>query len=221
MATNEKNQNQNQNEYDFIGVPIEYLITEPLLAVTKAQNSMAREQLKLVLDMCFNFNGNTYEPKVINMTLTRAVIEPDAASGAPQIEQIVTQFSLPIISIFPINTLGLDTVNIAFGIDVLNQYTIKNAEGQGSDSTQSQLSSEQGKPYSTSRVDIWGRVSPKGSNQAQANFSEDNSSSSSDSFDYSVDVVASPLPLTKGMLSIIDLYTKAIEPIEMPTEKND
>ena len=214
MATNQKN----QNEYDFIGLPIEYLITEPLLAVTKAQNAMAKEQLNLVLEMCFTHNDGTYEPKVINMTLTRAVI--DTESGTPQIDQIVTQFSLPVISIFPINTLGLDTINIAFEIDVLNQYSVTQSFDSEVDSAN--ISNQKNKLDfgENHHVDIWGRVAPKSSSLSNNDSSSDKDARSSD-FGYAVDVVATPLPLTKGMLSIIDLYTSAIEPIEMPTEKND
>lgn len=38
---------------------------------------------------------------------------------------------------------------------------------------------------------------------------------------YSIEVTASPMSLTKGLLSLIELYTNAIEPWEMPEENPD
>jgi hypothetical protein len=58
-----KNKNSKKlNRYDFSGIPINELITKPLLDISRAQSKMAEEQVRLLLKNCFRFNGEYYEP---------------------------------------------------------------------------------------------------------------------------------------------------------------
>ena len=61
-----------------------------------------------------------------------------------------------------------------------------------------------------SNIEMLGKVSTK------AIINQNEAESIATSATYSVDVVAGPLPLPPGLLSIIDVYTKAIEPTVMP-----
>ncbi len=207
MTTNTSKSNQ----YDFTGIPIDELISKPLTAIVDAQSKMAREQVKLLLQNCFTFNGEFYQPKVIKMCITRAVIEQRGPDKPPELEQIITFFDLPLISIFPFNSLGIEAVDIHFDIDISTQYTIEiDWENIPSDT-------DQASSFNTdhdTEVQMLGKVT----SSAFTNKKKTESISSDSS--YSVDVVAAPLPLPPGLLSIIDVYTKAIEPTQMPEIEN-
>ena len=107
----------------FSGLPMESLIGGPLNAAAKANSAMALTQTRFMLDTCFNRKevGTTepksyqYEPIMIDMILTRSVIGPGATEGAdPVIKPASTKFTLPLLTILPINSLAVETVDINF-----------------------------------------------------------------------------------------------------------
>lgn len=60
-----------------------------------------------------------YEPIMIDMILTRSVIGPGATEGAdPVIKPASTKFTLPLLTILPINSLAVETVDINFEMEV-------------------------------------------------------------------------------------------------------
>ncbi len=201
-----KQKSTQKNQYDLSGIPIEELITKPLTAIVDAQGKMAAEQVKLLLQNCFFFNGEFYEPKVIRMSITRAVIADNNKDQQPILEQIVTYFDLPLISIFPLNSLGIDEVNIHFELEVTAQYQTDTQWDDG-DTDNDQSAYIKAK---NSKIEMLGKVATKTvSKQNEMESIETNAA-------YSVDVVAGPLPLPPGLLTIIEVYTKAIEPTVMP-----
>lgn len=207
------------NQYDFTGLPIDELITKPLVSMVRAQEKMSKEQIKELLDNCFTFDGEYYEPIMLKMILTRGVIVPgNEPNQPPKIEQIVTHFNLPLITLFPLNSLGINEVNIDFDMEVTSEYSldVNIDEDDDSENGTSQL------PWHkrNSNIQMLGKISPRLTSNSNANFDINESESWSKSASYSIDVTASPLPLTKGLLAIIEAYSKAIEPIEMPKEES-
>ena len=104
----------------FSGLPMESLIGGPLNAAAKANSAMALTQTMFMLDTCFkkkNISGSgkppvyNYEPIMIDMVLTRSVITQgmDTTKGIPQAS---TKFTLPLLTILPINSLAVETVDI-------------------------------------------------------------------------------------------------------------
>ena len=110
----------------FSGLPMESLIGGPLNAAAKANSAMALTQTMFMLDTCFkkkNISGSekppvyNYEPIMIDMVLTRSVITQgmDTTKGIPQAS---TKFTLPLLTILPINSLAVETVDINFEMEV-------------------------------------------------------------------------------------------------------
>ncbi|MDC8004703.1 DUF2589 domain-containing protein [Aureisphaera galaxeae] len=204
--------------YNFSGILIDDLVSLPLLSVVRSESKMSEEQIALLLNNCFNYNpeDNYFTPKVIEMSVTRSVLQPSTIpDGEPNLEQIVTYFNVPLISLFPINALAIQSVKIDFDIDILWQYNENvGAIEERNDSLGARSLIEQ--TAENSKVEMFGKVA-KRKNSVANNVSEmegiDGMNSS-----YSIDVLAGPLPLSKGILSIIDLYTSAIDPVEMPEE---
>ena len=191
----------------FSGLPMESLIGGPLNAAAKANSAMALTQTRFMLDTCFNRKevsttepkSYQYEPIMIDMILTRSVIGPGATEGAdPVIKPASTKFTLPLLTILPINSLAVETVDINFEMEVKSSFS-------EDDNKATKLG--------------WGplSVSIKGSASYSSKDSETHNThyEKSNSAKYTVNVHAGQLPLPKGVNTIIEAFTKAIQPIEL------
>ena len=114
----------------FSGLPMESLIGGPLNAAAKANSAMALTQTRFMLDTCFNMakedkDGKTiptqYEPIMIDMILTRSVISEDK-DGKVSVTPASTKFTLPLLTILPINSLAVETVDINFEMEVKSSF---------------------------------------------------------------------------------------------------
>lgn len=214
----------------FTGLPMEDLIGGPLNAAAKANAAMALTQTRFLMETCFgkieseekDANGNpqsvSYKPVMIEMSLERGVLTTttdENNNSKLDIQTVTTKFNLPLITIIPINSLGVNNIDITFEMEVKSSYSeteneTKEKSTQGNGSFETKLG--------------WGplSVSIKGS----ASYSSRDSSThdthyeKSNSAKYSVNVHAGQLPVPKGVNTIIEAFTQAIQPIELPVEGN-
>lgn len=214
----------------FTGLPMDSLIGGPLNAAAKANAAMGVTQTKFILDTCFTKSTSeeekdedgkdSYEPIMINMTLTRGVIQPqdkDESSGEtpdPKIVPVDTTFNLPLLTIIPINSLGVDNVDITFEMEVKSSFSEEQSE-----KTETAI-----KASASFEVKAgWGPVSAsiKGSASYDHNDSSTHSThyQKSNSAKYTVNVHAGQLPVPKGVNTIIEAYTNAIQPLQLPAAK--
>lgn len=193
---------RNSSKYDFAGLPIYDIIGKPLVAVARAQSMMAREQLRSLLETCFYFNGICYEPIMLKMMVTRSVLEPsDIPGGTPGITHVTTTFYLPMITIFPINMLGVENVDIDFNIEVTAHYETdtqeEEIEGTPGDWVQA-------RPKTELKAKISSLNTPVSEGGTEQSHGKEHSSA------FHINVEAGSIPLTKGLLEIIDIYSKSI-----------
>lgn len=209
----------------FTGLPMEDLIGGPLNAAAKANAAMALTQTRFLMETCFNkieekdTQGNlksvSYKPIMIEMSLERGVMTTVEENNKKtlKIKPVVTRFNLPLLTIIPINSLGVNNVDITFEMEVKSSYSeteneSKEAESKGEGSFETKLG--------------WGplSVSIKGS----ASYSSRDSSThdthyeKSNSAKYTVNVHAGQLPVPKGVNTVIEAFTQAIQPIELPSD---
>ncbi|GCC51437.1 DUF2589 domain-containing protein [Chryseotalea sanaruensis] len=193
-------------KYEFAGLPIYDIIGKPLIAIARAQNMMSKEQLRTMLDACFKYHNGAYEPIMLKMVVTRSFLEPATKPGkGPELKMISTDFFLPMITIFPINALGIENVDIDFNVEITSQYMVDKDEiDEGGDKISAQPSS----------LECLGKITkgPGASGEDQEQSYENNSS-------FRIAVEAGTMPLTKGLLEIINIYTNAIQPIDT-SQKN-
>lgn len=213
----------------FTGLPMDSLIGGPLNAAAKANAAMALTQTKFILDTCFTTvssgddkdSGDTsYEPIMIKMTLTRGVIQPqdegdDGTIPPPTIVPVKTTFDLPLLTVIPINSLGVDNVDITFEMEVKSSFSEEQSE-----KTETTI-----KASASFEVKVgWGPVSAtvKGSASYDHNDSSTHSThyQKSNSAKYTVNVHAGQLPIPKGVNTIIEAYTNAIQPLTLPTDSS-
>jgi hypothetical protein len=199
----------------FTGLPMEDLIGAPLNAAAKANASMALTQTRFLMETCFNVEQegehNIYKPIMIEMCLQRGVLTTtNDEKKEVVIQNFTTTFNLPLLSIIPVNSLAVNGVDINFEMEVKSSYsetetTEKNTEKKEDGSFEDKLK--------------WGPLSV--SIQGSASYSSHDSSThnthyeKSNSAKYTVNVHAGQLPVPKGVNTIIEAFTQAIQPIEM------
>lgn len=210
----------------FSGLPMDSLIAGPLNAAANANAAMALTQTKFILENGFN-NTTTgsgkevqtsYTPIMITMSLTRGVLTPGDPNASPatdtKIQNVVTTFDLPVLTIIPINSLGVDNVDVAFEMEVKSSF---------SDETGAATSSNIAGAASFEAKLGWGPLSAsvKGSVSYDHKDSQTHSThyQKSNSAKYNVRVRASQLPVPKGVNTIIEAFTQAIQPIQLPEVK--
>lgn len=195
----------------FTGLPMEDLIGGPLNAAAKANAAMALTQTKFMLDTCFSLKDGNYTPIMIKMSLTRGTVEAGATPGSATLSSIETKFDLPILTIIPLNSLGVDEVDINFEMEVKSSYGEETNQEQ-----EKKVAAE----VSWEVKAGWGPVSTTIKGSASYDSKDSSSFNShyekSNSAKYTVHVHAGQLPLPKGVETIIQAFTKAIEPYEMP-----
>ena len=184
-------------------IDIEALISAPLVAASKANVMMLTGQTRFILEYCFKKNDKgTYVPEIIEMVLSKGVLEgsdkkDDNGNDIQEIKNIEMRFSVPLLTLVPINSLAVNKVAVDFDIEVTSANVWNSTKNNNSDVTITQK-----------------QVALKGKIKSEVN-SEYKSSMSSK---LKVNIEANPLPLPLGLLSIMDLYSKSIQPL--PVKKN-
>jgi hypothetical protein len=169
---------------------IESLISAPLVAVSKANVTMAQGQTRFLLDYCFNKTDDGYEPVMIKMALTRHLLSSEKHDNT--VEAVTTYFHLPLLTIVPLNSLAVDKVTLDFHLE------ISGTGGKDGDKTPGA-----GNQITDKKAQLYGKISsdPAG---AKSGTSRQNKSK------IAVNINASALPLPSGVLTIIDMYNRSI-----------
>lgn len=199
----------------FSGLPMDSLIGGPLNAAANANAAMAVTQTKFLLDTCFAKQGTdkdvNYKPIMIKMTLTRGVITPGEAGKDPTIQSVDTTFNLPLLTIVPLNSLAVQTVEITFEMEVKSSFS-ETQEEKSETARHADLSFEAKLGWGPLSVSIKGSASydQKDSSTHNTHYEKSNSAK------YTVKVTAGQLPLPKGVNTIIEAFAQAIQPITLP-----
>jgi Protein of unknown function (DUF2589) len=206
----------------FTGLPMQALIGGPLNAAAKANGMMGAMQTKFLLDTAFASKTETknkvtttsYTPVMITMALTRSVIVPPEKDGDQiTLKQVTATFDLPLLTILPLNSLGVDNVTITFDMEVKSSYAEDTSEATKKDVAEAG-SFDAKFSYGPFSAEIKGSASYNSSSTT----SHDTHYQKSNSAHYSVNVHAGQLPLPDGVKTIITAFTNSISPIEMPVE---
>lgn len=204
----------------FTGLPMGDLIGAPLKAAADANAMMAVTQTKFLLDTAFSKEGENgtekYVPIMVEMELTRGVLSPGTAtpdnpSPEPSIQQVKTTFNLPLLTILPLNSLGVDDVTVKFDMEVKSSF----AESESQESAE-EFSGETSFTAKMGYGFFSATVTGSASYESSSATSRDSHYEKSNSAQYSVSVHAGQLPLPDGVKVIIGAFTSAIEPITMP-----
>lgn len=178
---------------------IESIISAPLIAASKANVAMVVGQTRFLLDYCFRENKNTetFEPIMITMSLVKGAIDHTKQPDEKDYINIQKMnFAMPLLCLIPLSSIVVDKITIDFDMEITSVASYETNHG-----------------ILEKRAILNGKIS---------NSNQDNSDTKSQlSSKLKVNVQAGPLPLPLGVLSILDIYTKAIQPIPEKVVKNN
>lgn len=189
------------------------LISAPLIAASNANSAMARDQAKFLMEFCFKQDGDSYTPVMVQLHLYQSVLEPGKSKeDAPSIRRITSTFEVPLMTMIPINSLAVETVDLEFDLEISSQID-QEEKDTGTKNLQSKLHGPQ------TSTKLKGKISYD--SKETANQSSSNQYRSQNSAKLKVNVHAGQLPLPVGVNIMIDLYSKSIHPLVQEDKSNE
>ena len=91
-------------------IDLDSLVSAPLNAASKANKAMLNQQTQFLLATCFTVEQGIRTPVMVNMRLSRTGIDPTESQDMV--------FQVPLISLIPFNSLGVNRVDVDFNMDV-------------------------------------------------------------------------------------------------------
>lgn len=196
----------------FSGLPMKDLIGAPLVAAAQANNMMAMTQTRFLLETCFELgcegDREIYKPIMIDMTITRSVVNADGTAA----ESSQSPFTLPLLTLIPLNSLAVDQINVSFEMEVKSSFACEDSDHdqieENHGSTISKKISETGLS-----AELTGAVggSDKSDSSKASSFKKSNSAK------YEISAHAGQIPLPIGVTTIIETFTQSIAPIHLKT----
>ena len=194
------------------GINIDSVISAPLVAASTANSMMLKDQARFLMEFCFipeerkdedgNVVGVSHTPLMIDMVMNRTVIDPTKDRDDPDaINNIRMTFSVPVLTLIPINSLAVDEVSIEFDMEITSQVT------KTSDFNEEK--SGDGLQKEREKTELKGKISYDSKESSSSSQRRQNSSK------LKVNVHATNLPLPVGVTTMIEMYSKSIHPIEM------
>lgn len=191
----------------FSGLPMDSLIGGPLQAAASAQQGLAMSQTQYILNTGFtqkkDANGAiSYSPitAAIEMSQSQPVIASDGSvSTAPSTLSV----DFPLITMVPIPSLAVTSVDISFDMEVKSSYTHE-TDAESSSHTQDQGSFDAKAGWGCFSVEVKGSVSHDNS---QSNSDKQSYQKSNDA-KYHVEVKAEQQPIPEGIKMILDMFSK-------------
>lgn len=183
---------------DHTGLKIRQLMSGPLLAASDANAMMAQAQVKFMLDYCFIYEDEKYKPIMVDLVLSKTFLEKSLVSGEPFIEEEIS-FSVPLITIVPLNSLAIDTLELGYDIHVLS-HSVEPLLGENPELREGE------------QVVMYGNIT----NVVQGGNGEDPDNQLASSYAHRIKVKMKTfnIPLPTGVKTIIQAYSESIGPID-------
>ena len=177
-------------------INIESLISAPLVALSKANTLLLNGQLYALLDQYFtkvdaqDNNRATaalelYQPKLIHLVLTTF-----QQIGQERIKQEIV-VEVPLLSIVPLNSIALKQAQLKFNLDITSSTSYLNPSNA----------------IIERHAQLHGKVST--AKPSPVNQGKDHSKQQF----LRLDIQMEALPLPLGILTLLDIYAKNIQPI--------
>ncbi len=168
----------------FTGLPMDELISAPLIAVSEVQQQLTASTLDFYNKIAFEGNAET---RCLEFDLKRPVAE----SGDIGMQEV--HVKAPFLGLVPIPSLLIDDVDINFQMEVTDASTSKNTEN--ADVTPN---------WFGTHVNVQGKVVT----------SRENTRSTEQTAKYQVSVSASQEQQTEGLSKLMDIMESCIEPLD-------
>ena len=193
MAENNQNNIESSSVPKFDGeLNIESIISAPLIAASKANAIILQGQADFILNNCFDLDNNTqkYRPKMVEMSISQSIENIDSQST--ETEELY--FQMPLLCLLPLNAIAIENVKVDFDLEITSISSYKSSTN-----------------LFPERAVLNGRLAPGDSMSKKGKENTNMENRSATRLKVNIDV--NKLPLSKGVLTLIDLYTKTIRPV--------
>ncbi|MGZ8302710.1 MAG: DUF2589 domain-containing protein [Telluria sp.] len=192
----------------FSGLPIGTLIGAPLQAAADAQQSLAMTQTQYILNTGFNQEKDTTTGQITYKPITAKIAMGQSQPVVGQDGSVTTANSqlnvdFPIITMIPIPSLAVTTVDITFDMEVKSSFTHETDEEKSS-KTHEEGSFDAKAGWGCFSVEVKGSVSHDSS---QTNSDKQTYQKSNDA-KYHVEVKAEQQPIPDGIKMLLDMFSK-------------
>lgn len=200
----------------FSGLPMDSLIGGPLQAAASAQQGLAMTQTQYILNTGFNRvveNGQvSYKPITASIAMgqSQPVI---GADGSVSVADSHLNVDFPIITMIPIPSLAVTSVDITFDMEVKSSFSHE-TDNETSSKTQEQASFDAKAGWGCFSVEVKGSVSHDSS---QSNSDKQSYQKSNDAR-YHVEVKAEQQPIPEGLKMLLKMFgdNMTMKPITAP-----
>lgn len=175
---------------EFQALPLDFLISSPLIAAVKAQH-IAAETTKGFIESMINDDGT---PKTVDFSV-------EQKSGGDPANNIAVK--APLLALVPVPHLRIDSMSINFTFEVSQTFRDSNETNKSVD-----MSVSSGKALSP-----WVKASLKGSASSKA--TKESQTNRSGHLDITVNASEAPIP--EGLARVLSLMTSAIQTPESST----
>ncbi len=191
------------------GLPLSTLVGRPLAAAIRANEHMAREQVRFLMKTCFRRVGDVHEPITITMTISR-LVPPDGSEAVSSPDRrFTTEFQLPLITLLPITSLAVEELSLDFAVEVHSHCRDQTAD------TRDPLAMAV-LCTATRNGELTGSIaaSPPPCIKGLGRPGHGGVGSSQPCPHIQISIAAGSLPLPIGVTSLLDAYSKATHPCE-------
>ena len=175
------------------GIPIEYLVSGPLIASAQGNGALADVNLNVFLKLAYeDGTGADPKPRLLAFELERPYQENDATGKLLDWKTQAISVNVPCAALLPLPALMVDKISIDFTTSMSNE--------------------------STTSVAVGAEVSASGGAfgfafSAKVTTNVENQRSSKQECTYTFHVEASQQPQAEGMSKLCDIFASVIEPM--------
>lgn len=162
---------------------IENLLEAPFVAAASANSTMGKEQIKFLMESCFDLEDGVFSPKMVSMTFK------SAKSNKEDTTPDIATFELPLITIIPFNSLCVKDISVKFDLEIVSHVSHSLNEGKSGDD----------------------KVQMRGSVSSSSDGTDKSKSKKRNQSKMHVEITGGSIPLPIGLTTLLDLYSKNIK----------
>ena len=198
----------------FVGLPIEALILDPILACAKGQMALAQTTLDFVEQLAFEpaegeEGDSERKAKVLNIDLDRLANTPDGA-----LQHINQKVQMPLLPLVTIPNFSLDTMEIDFMMEVKTSQTDTTSDSSER-TTEAAAGMEAGAKAGFGFWSASTKVTASTKTSGTVSSSKDTQRTSDQSAKYHINVKAKQNEPAEGMAKFTQILATLIEPIDV------
>jgi len=185
----------------FVGLPIEQLITAPIIGMAKGQAQLNDVTWQYIQEVAFTKDEKTGKTVARSLDVEMNRVMTDGDTGEQSVQTLYSK--VPMLPLVPLPSLAITSADISFMMEVQTS-----SQDTSSVDTESEIKASISGGF-------WG-AKYKASISGKVSTSKESIRKTDNTAKYEVAVHAEQLPPTEGMLKLSDYLTQMLEPSLIP-----